>query len=1822
MVVLEEDLAPGMVFYIVPSRLNMDTQTQTIFSTLCETSKYVRSLYLDFDVRAELDFSYPADRQTWTMTQDFYKYQRALASIELYSGEIDESFLTSSQLTIEHAFTHVQAMNFAFTMNQLCYTDESEHAYEEQGSDGIAYHPAAPPASPDMVPGDSFSAHDLLDFVAEFPWEKDLTTEGIEPNPGPVCHSTLRHNRSSSVTLAPKVAALVGRLQGNDALRKLAQRAMKRRQASVEYVPEDVQVAQIKGEPIHTKQEPPATCDKCGQTRCECMVKRASLIAAIASIMNSVIKIANTLTSGSTCQHAQCGSTQQAQIGFQLLEKLVFGTGGANEAIKTAIEGAVSEALDTELPGIHIKVRTALKVALAIACFFMLYKIGCITYDVALIFMTMFQDDQQVAQVANSWFSYNKESVFDSPDLIETITHYVPAAIAMILSCLVAFAVGKIPGRDNSPESWMRKIAMVPRVAAAQRDIFTTVQQYVRPLWKKFEVEVLGHDATLLDDAIPQITSWLSEIEYFSHRKNLDKVCAEKSGRYAIASLYAIGNRLLMNYQSALTPEYRGAMQRGMITAAKLRTYVEDKYPDVKTVRNAPLAIWLVGESQIGKSRLQYLIALELCKAAGLTDLENEIYMRCAEQVFWDGALKQFVTILDDFGQQKDTAANPNVEFFELIRMIGPFPYPLHMADISEKNCTRFASSVVMCSTNNRHLRVESLTYEDAVWNRLTQSWEVRVKPEYLRRVHRNGTVLTSLNLEKVRADLPGWEINPYIYEFVKFDARLRNEDDPYTGERCGWDDFIAELKRDLLERLSDGTKLNDWLKKHMKEGTPLPPAQQAQVGVSDIISMYADSEPEAEMAKANIKLSDFLSWLSMLEKDPIAHDDSLLPMYHSYADFESKECDVDPTQVHLYDHIPKIIPDEMWQLLIIAYFKERESGSKTSKTMALCKEIHEKTIARIPDAAKRVYEFVKHTCAAVMDGTWHFIKDNKYLLVGAALFSFWMSRRSGPTTASTAESDPRVLQPRSRPTARAAGHARAARGGRHKAEMGQNINQLDVIEVLRKQQYIISANYANGTSQALGCCLQVTGNIFMMPMHFFTFMEDNPPVTVSFLHGDSRNIVVTRNYDEMFVEFVTTTTEDGDPMDLMFFVVEKFMRGKDMTKYFVTDEDLVKLYDRKLTAMITGLDYSAQGNTFTRVGGPCTLPKKEIIPVELKAPMEEGQTHPRHITTYWAASLIKHTIPTKSGDCGKLISLNTTAVSPKFVGMHISGSKCGDNYGQVVTSDTIRVALAQFDQTHKIQLDLPHVAETSGPKLDTGVLHKGQLTENVAQSCKTAIVPSKLHGKITQPSTRPALLVPKVIGGVLHDPLIEGAKKVGQPCGVIPTDVLEMAVNDVKLRVATQNHAEVDIRVLTYEESVRGIPNDELFQPINRTTSPGFPYVNQPKPLGRKGKTNWMGKYDYDFDSDQAKLLREDVEEVIRKCASDEPFEVIWIDTLKDERRSHEKVDAGKTRIISNGPMHVNIAFRMYFMAALAHIRAGRIYNGIAVGINVWSREWDALAQHLLNNSEFMIDGDFKEFDGTLMDQVMWEICDILDSLYNDGNTKIRRNLWYHAVYATRACRGIVYQTTHGLPSGFIATAEANSLYVNIIFRCVYLELARAHDSNSDSMHAYNRNVRLVAYGDDNILSIKKHILDWFNMNTVIEQMKRYGLTYTPADKGSTVVAYKSIEDISFLKRYFRRVPSIRGDTPIYMCPADLESRLEMLNWTKNTKSSSEVEEALVIGDVIKELAMHGTDVYNEWVPRIVKAARECGITDFSQESCYYYHHKVVVGNGLPTVY
>ena len=160
----------------------------------------------------------------------------------------------------------------------------------------------------------------------------------------------------------------------------------------------------------------------------------------------------------------------------------------------------------------------------------------------------------------------------------------------------------------------------------------------------------------------------------------------------------------------------------------------------------------------------------------------------------------------------------------------------------------------------------------------------------------------------------------------------------------------------------------------------------------------------------------------------------------------------------------------------------------------------------------------------------------------------------------------------------------------------------------------------------------------------------------------------------------------------------------------------------------------------------------------------------------------------------------------------------------------------------------------------------------------------------------------------------------------------------------------------------------------VARKTSPGFPYNLQSK--GFPGKTKWMGKEEkYDFESMAAKQLRADVEELIEDCRNGKVSNVLFIDTLKDERRDNAKVDAGKTRVFSAGPQHFVVAFRKYFLPFAAWLMHNRIDNEVAVGTNPYSVDWERIAKRLKSKGKHVIAGDFGNFDGSLVAQILWAI-------------------------------------------------------------------------------------------------------------------------------------------------------------------------------------------------------------------------------------------------------
>jgi hypothetical protein len=1800
----------------------------------------LRVTLCNIDVTLQLDLYTTSDPFTSNWVRKFYNIQNFVCGIQL-----------------QHSNAYLDLIKAMDDVTDLCSGVDSLIFDDSDDDDDFVF------------PGDD-DINQLLQDVNYFDPPTDLTSEGIEPNPGPVNYDIdppVRFNRYRTVEKISYRQKKEIQTEIKIYNRLLSQARRNRVKTSLidydtaQIGPTPLSAAPLLLEPEKVVDDAPPTkdCSICGRERCDCLTKRLTTVATSFSIAQSIVKIVDIISHWLTVNHAQMGVVSWltgAQPAIDKADTLISDVTEriqglpTTDSIRSMISETIKTILDSDCGFLPVSIRTILLSLLTVTGLYIIYRMGVLTFDLIILPTSILLDSiyhgAELNQAFRSFCFSNKPDLLDGDNAqigMDVMTNHLPSAFSLISTLLVTYTIGRIPGRDNSAFGMLTKLGSVPRTAGGIFEIFTWIQKAIVVVWDWVKVKVFGFNPDELEGAIPEIARWMKDVEDLMYAPTRQVVCASYDGRYKAMTLYATGNNLIRKYHSAMTPNLKLVMTNWMREAARIKNLTELHYPETKAIRSVPLALWMVGESQIGKSRLQYLISTELCLEAGIEDAKDQLYPRNIEMEYWDNYQGQFVTIYDDFGQMKDSSANPNLEFFEIIRTVGPFPCPLHMADISQKGTTDFRSKVVIASTNKMDLRIESLTYPDAVWNRLTQSWFVQVKPAYLvQDANGNPLIPNRLDLSKVIEDSPTlngkkWAINPYIYDFIRFDPRNRNQRMAETGTRIGWDEFIAILKSDLNSRKDQGLALDEFLQSYIDDRR-----SKAQIGGDESAFDPIASTAASSFAQCGISPSYTLHDLQIaLQQDPnpdfnITEND--LMDFRMLVSFEV--ADLDPQllakDVLLTTYQPQHFPPQHWQSAMIYFYRMKNPvPSKVTKTMERVRLTATSILNRLEpfarafmDGLRSVFEYQKKWFAETSNSTW--------FLIGGSLLglSAWMEGRYRRQkeelerqreqdrmfdrphfdNQSSAESDTRNHQPRVRPQPRTTTTARPSLV-KNAAEMGQSFGQLDVIAKVRRQQYHLTAVYADGSRTECGTITNVVGQAYIMPNHFLLRFMSRPPVEIIMTNYNT-NVVLTRPYATWIDgQAVVLNDEDGLPRDICVFAIREIHRGRDVINHFATQEDLAKMMDRSLDATLSGIDMEGGRPVPVSHGGQCTLLAEKTI--------HGYRLDGDDIRTTRVAV---HRIPTKVGDCGKIISVNSDAVAGRIFGIHISGNSSGRNHAQVISREELISCVELLPSTAQCGHGFVNLKPSTDP-FNCALIHLGEFPVKIPQANKTSIVKSRLHGVIQEPLTRPAVLRPTTVTidgePVLRDPLLEGAKKAGMKCGYVDPLILESAEIDVRNLIHSQLRPDgPEPRVLTIEEAIKGIPNDELFSPVNRTTSPGFPYSQHPKPGGFAGKTFWLGKGDeWSLDTPQALSLLNDCAVLEDDCANSRPTDILWIDTLKDERLPHAKVDIAKTRIISNGPMHYNIVFRKYFLAAMAHIRHNRILNGVAIGINVWSSEWHHLALHLTSNSPHVIDGDFQNYDGTLMDQLMWSVFRIFNSFYDDEHSILRYNLWHAACYATRYNQGQVYQCTHSLPSGFPATAEANSVYELILFRCAFIKLAIEHGHGElANMQSFNELVRIVTYGDDNLLSISPKVIDWYNMHTLVKCMSSFGMTYTTAQKTTEYDKFRSIDDVSFLKRYFKRVDTGFGLLPVYTCPAPLDTRLDILNWTKVRKFSSLPEEADAVTTVFQELAVHGKDVYDRESRRVAKAAIDHGITGFIQLSLMDYLTKFMTGD-LPRI-
>lgn len=739
-----------------------------------------------------------------------------------------------------------------------------------------------------------------------------------------------------------------------------------------------------------------------------------------------------------------------------------------------------------------------------------------------------------------------------------------------------------------------------------------------------------------------------------------------------------------------------------------------------------------------------------------------------------------------------------------------------------------------------------------------------------------------------------------------------------------------------------------------------------------------------------------------------------------------------------------------------------------------------------------------------------------------------------------------------------------------------------------------------------LGHVLMIKGKIALMNWHFITALQDLVE------DGDDSRIVLRTLHGTVFAilkpeDLTRNAYKIGEKDACLVFIDKKGVQFRDLTKHFISKEQRL--------SMITECMQLARYNITSEAMKPHPIMITDATLRHSKLEVQfdfQGREHSFICPTAW-----EYSAPTVNGDCGSPLILYNCRVPTKITGIHNARGGDINAYGVPLYREEIEKTLqlfpaqAQFGWVDDLQLDTLNVQNAlEGKSFIIMQAKKGQLP----QANQSQVKPSPIFGEYIETMTKPGPLRPFIKDGEEVDPAaVARAKWGGIPPDVDPEYAAQAdeVVRAMCLKSNAKEHREYTMP-LTYEEAVVGIPGVDYVESINKMSSPGYPYV-----LGKapgKGKTGYFGKYDFDLTNPNAIKVKEDVDKIEKQYLNNERPLIVWIDTLKDQRIPIEKADAGKTRVFSAGPMHYTILFRKHVLPFIAHLNANRIDNMFGPGVNPVSVEWHKLALMLKSKGPKCIAGDYKQWDGWAptrgyesfydaalswyelhWDDIVREERNVVQgvALSFDEYSQFFRNMVQDVISHVHLCNKkiddemymLFYLVTNGLPSGCPSTANTNSA-CNLwaIAYCYFEMFAGTEFATVDKFFEY---VYAIFYGDDIAMNIGDTIIEWFNQLTLTDAMKRnFNLTFTDEAKTGDIVAYRSLTEITFLKRSFTFNPDIQ----LYTAPLPEDLLLDILNWVRVGGENPYVITIDNLKGVLGEMSLHGREMYNKYRPRFMK--------------------------------
>lgn len=1418
--------------------------------------------------------------------------------------------------------------------------------------------------------------------------------------------------------------------------------------------------------------------------------------------------------------------------------------------------------------------------------------------------------------------------------------------VGQILFTLLAFfGVSKIPS-ERFYDNIIKRLDSVPKAFSGTAKIWDAAGKtfdFVRDEFKCFFLgttrEELYHEYGIAGE----IAHWVERVKFYTSAEMKNKLAKDDASVQEVEQLYtqmyrwkhttSVWKSLHIDCQrilSSLTPVVNDLYKFAC------RSTVHEGGP-----RNKPLGVLISGDSGSGKTELLvplYTTLLAHRNQLYCKNINNEVYIRNYETEYWDGYVGQKVCIFDDAFQMKDTPGNPSPEFMESIRLLNSAPAHVHCADLNDKG--RFFSSEICIYTTNLNREfskfITSVNCPEAAIRRLNMcAYRIRVAAGYGKEVTVNGTKHTRLDIKKIRDcekclefkkinNIQSLAFCAHAQEFEPYDMFT----DQQIGDVLSYGELVVHLKReDDKSQLAEGGRreLSDLLAANPNIFDFKP--QNADDIYEDAVETFGaidlnvptdivayqtlvtyllhlnDTNPNEDQILADLALhpqlfSTYQRRLHYGIRNVNSSNNSLILALEAAGIHYNYDNDVWYTQRNMRQHFNTVM------ITFNNYVSQLHN--KISQIWNGC-SIGE--ICGFISLAIGIFGLIGFVYTS-------FSKDK--------IEDFKSENSSAPVQPKTqntfvVENSSAPLQPKTQNTFKVENSSAPLQPrtiASFKTEVYQDRGcQMLESAIVRKSLYALHSE-----TTVFGNVIFIRGTTFLMNYHFIEMLRLRKDPKMKLFCTNAARVQIEFDLNYLLNNFVRLT-KSGRETDSVLVSLDP-VRNKvhihpDITKHFIRMEDL---------SLLSGV-YNAQLPSYAGRNIDFLYPNlRSITDVQMS-------NNEYRISDAGFQFIVNQSWSyfgsTTDGDCGGPVILNNDYASHKIVGIHMAARQQGNGsqgLAQTITQEMLNEAFKMLPHKYQCysEIDIPMTeidmdASIQGSvPLDAGLMVHGVTDKMSKSGDKTKIMPSVLYD-IREPKTKPAQLR----ANSEHNPMYKGLLKFGKNVPKLNYDMVEACINDVSNNMFINNSHRILTdyqRVLTYREALCGVENDEFLAPINRTTSMGYPYTVDYVNL--RGKRDAFGDDEWTFDTPLALEVERRVNTLKLDCLAGIQRGVYWSDTLKDERRPIEKVNAGKTRVFCGGPVHFTLLFRQYFLGFAAWIMHNRNANEVATGTNVYSHDWNEIVSKLASRGSILcnhkmmlrvIAGDFGNFDGSLNSQILWAILDLINDWYDDGeeNARVRYGLWLHIVHAIHINGNVIYQSTHSQPSGCPITAILNSIYNSIIVRMVYLTCAvwRRSSTGEDyvSMKKFNEFVAMVSYGDDNLIAVSDSILEWFNQVVVTEAFTLLGHEYTDESKSGRIVPIRDISEVAFLKRKFVWDDSANR----YVAPLDLDTIMEIVQWTKRGLSADAITLANI--DVtMRELSLHTREIFDENSKLIRDACRSVGIS-YKFLSYYEYRDNVL---------